>query len=119
MTADLDETPLDPAQLRLQARLRRLVLISGGTLGLGIFAVLIAIVYRVGMIPAAAVPATAVPGAPVRAAATILPAGARLVGTTADGNRIVLTYEVNGGTTVITVDPRSLAVTGRLDLKPE
>jgi hypothetical protein len=119
MTADLDETPLDPAQLRLQARLRRLVLISGGTLGLGIFAVLIAIVYRVGMIPAAAVPATAVPGAPVRAAATILPAGARLVGTNVDGNRIVLTYEVNGGTTVITVDPRSLAVTGRLDLKPE
>jgi len=114
MAADPDETPLDPAALRLQARLRRLILISGLTLGIGILAVLVAIVYRI-----AAVPTAAAPGHAIHAAASILPAGARLVGTSSDGSRVVLTYEHSGGTTLITIDPRSLAVTGRLDLKPE
>jgi hypothetical protein len=116
MIADPDETPLDPAALRIQARLRRLILISGLTLGVGIFAVLIAIVYRIATLPTAA---TTAPTATIRAAASVLPPGARLVGTNADGGRIVLTYEHPGGTTLVTVDPRSLAVTGRLDLKPE
>src|SRR5947209_12485455 len=102
MTANLDEVPLDPAQLRLQARLRRLILISGLTLGLGILAVFAAIIYRVGALPAA-LPAAA-PGQAVRAAAGILPAGAHLVGTSTDGSRVVLTYEHAGGTTLITVD---------------
>jgi hypothetical protein len=43
---DEDEPPLDPAMLRVQARLRRLVLFAGGTLGIGVVAVLIAIFYR-------------------------------------------------------------------------
>src|SRR6476620_4125668 len=116
MVADPADTPLDPAALRLQARLRRLILISGLTLGIGIFAVLIAIVYRIAAIPTTAPPAT---GAAIRAAASILPAGARLVGTNSDGYRIVLTYEHSGGTTLISIDSRNLAVTGRLDLKPE
>ena len=73
MTADLDETPLDPAQLRLQARLRRLMLISGGTLGLGILAVLIAIVYKIATIPAATAPPVRAPGAVPRAAAPYPP----------------------------------------------
>ena len=68
---------------------------------------------------AAAIPTAAVPGPAIHAAASILPAGARLVGTSSDGSRVVLTYEHAGGTTLITVDPRSLAVTGRLDLKSE
>jgi hypothetical protein len=117
MAADPDDAPLDPAQLRLQARLRRLILISGLTLGIGIFAVLIAIVYRIAMIPTAAAPLA--PAATLRAAAGVLPAGARLVGTNSDGYRVVLTYEHAAGTTLITIDPRNLAVSGRLDLKPE
>jgi len=68
MTADLDETPLDPAQLRLQARLRRLLLISGGTLALGILAVLIAVAYKVTAIPSASAPVAG--AAPIRAAAS-------------------------------------------------
>ncbi len=95
------------------------MLISAATLGAGILALIIAIAYRVATIPAAAVPQASSPGAPIRAATALLPPGARLVGTSADGSRIVLTYEATGGTTLITVDPRSLAVTGRLDLKPE
>src|ERR1700736_1184732 len=115
MAADPDETPLDPAALRLHARLRRLILISGLTLGIGILAVFAAIVYRI----AAGAPTVALRASAIHAAASILPAGARLVGTSSDGSRIVLTFEHTGGTTLITVDPRSLAVTGRLDLRPE
>ena len=117
MTADdLDEAPLDAAQLRLQARLRRLILISGLTLGIGIFAVLAAVIYRISAPPAAAPPS---PNALARATASILPAGAKLIGTNSDGYRVVLTYEHAGGTTLVTIDPRNLAITGRLDLKPE
>src|SRR5690606_41786542 len=44
--ADDDEKPLDPALIRIQARLRRMMLIAGLTLGLGILAVFGAILYR-------------------------------------------------------------------------
>lgn len=43
---DDDEPPLDPVLLRVQARLRRLMLFGGATLGIGIVAVLLAIFYR-------------------------------------------------------------------------
>src|SRR5688500_8666847 len=43
---DEDEPPLDPVLLRVQARLRRLMLFGGATLGIGIVAVLLAIFYR-------------------------------------------------------------------------
>ena len=56
MAAHTDELPLDPAALRLQARLKRLILISGLTLGIGILAVLVAIAYRITALPAAALP---------------------------------------------------------------
>ena len=113
MTVDPEDAPLDPAALRIQARLRRLILISGLTLGIGILAVLAAAIYRIMARPEAVPP---VPAATLRAAASILPAGARLIAANADGSRIVLTYEHTGGTSLITVDPRNLAVTGRLDL---
>ena len=109
---DTEEAPLDPAVLRVQARLRRLMLIAGLTLGLGIFAVLGAIVYKLTIFGNSPAPVAA-------PASATLPAGARLVSSTTAGDRIVLTYEHLGGTTLILVDPRSLAVVGRLDLKPE
>jgi hypothetical protein len=48
-----------------------------------------------------------------------IPADARLVASTVAGGRIVLTYDHFGGTIVIVVDPDTLQVVGRLDLKPE
>ena len=44
---DDDEKPLDPAMLRVQAKMRRLMLIAGLTLGLGILAVFGAILYKI------------------------------------------------------------------------
>jgi hypothetical protein len=48
-----------------------------------------------------------------------VPAGARLLSTTIGDGRIVLTYDVAGGTTLIFIDAASLKALGRLDLKAE
>ncbi|MEO8669085.1 MAG: fimbrial protein [Bauldia sp.] len=112
---DADEKPLDPAVARVQARLRRLLLIAGLTLGIGILAVFAGIIYRLSTFGDKA--QSAPPQATLAAEAAI-PAGARLVSSNLDGNRIVLTYEHAGGTTLILVDVRSLSIVGRLDLRP-
>jgi hypothetical protein len=111
---DAAEKPLDPAVLQVQQRLRRLMLIAGLTLGLGILAVLIAVVYR---ITAMGNGGGLVDGASAVAAASI-PAGSRLVSTTAANDRIVLTYEHLEGTTLIFVDPTTGQVINRLNLGP-
>jgi hypothetical protein len=185
---DEEEKPLDPAVARVQAKLQRLMLIAGLTLGIGILAVFLAIIYRItagddkvpiaaeetspkaiagaplaeppnGQAPAAsedspqqedsaediasdnpadataptALPPVAVapapraevggvaPGTPaaVLAVEASIPADARLIASTVAGGRIVLTYDHFGGTIVIVVDPDTLQVVGRLDLKPE
>jgi len=111
-----DEKPLDPAMARVQVKLRRLILISGLTLGAGVLAVFAAIIYRT----YTAIPA--VPLAPTVASARLtvtdmgLPADARLVSTAVDGARIVLTYAHSAGNTLIFVDERRLTVLGRLEL---
>jgi hypothetical protein len=113
---EAEDKPLDPAVLRVQARLRRLMLIAGLTLGLGLLAVFAAIVYRIGGLGQKG------PAAPAEAARFVeatIPAGARLLSTTAAGDRIVLTYEHPGGTILVVVDARNLAVVGRIELKPE
>ena len=109
---DADEKPLDPAIARVQARLRRLLLIAALTLGIGLVAVFVGIIYRLSG-----------PGdkslEPTRAAGeAAYPEGSRLVSTTAAGDRVVLTYEHAGGTTLVFINARSQAVVGRLDLKP-
>jgi hypothetical protein len=111
---DAAEKPLDPAVLQVQQRLRRLMLIAGLTLGIGILAVLIAVVYRITAMGNRGSPAT---GTPAVAAASI-PTGSRLVSTTAAGDRIVLTYEHPEGTTLIFVDAATGQAVGRLNLSP-
>jgi type IV secretory pathway VirB10-like protein len=161
---DAEEKPLDPAVARVQARLQRLMLIAGSTLGLGILAVFLAIIYRITasddktpiapgaevpvvtapeaapapMSPPPAAPVVALPPLPpeapaqaetgsvaegteaaMLAAEATVPADARLVASTVAGGRIVLTYDHFAGTMVILVDPSTLRIVGRLDLKPE
>jgi hypothetical protein len=157
---DAEEKPLDPAVARVQARLQRLMLIAGSTLGLGILAVFLAIIYRITasddktpVAPGAEVPVVtapaeaAAPASPpvvslpplpaevpaqaeagsvpegaesaMLAAEATVPADARLVASTVAGGRIVLTYDHFAGTIVILVDPSTLKVVGRLDLRPE
>lgn len=51
-----DEKPLDPAVAAVEKRVRRLMLIAGLTLGLGIFTVLAAILYRIAVYDATSAP---------------------------------------------------------------
>ena len=116
-----EEKPLDPAVERVQRRLRRLILISGLTLGLGMFAVLLAIVYRLMIYEPKARPAI-VAGAAVptlKRSDLGLPDGARLVATALDGDRLALTYEAASGTLVIVLDLRSKAMVDRLAIAGE
>src|SRR5262245_14701388 len=105
---DDDEKPLDPAMLRVQAKLRRLLLVSGLTLGLGLLAVFAAILYRTFTL-APTVP-IALPAASARLtlAELGLPPDARLLSSAPDGTRIMLTYAHSGGNTLIFIDERRL-----------
>lgn len=117
-----DEKPLDPAVERLQRRMRRLILISGLTLGVGILAVFLAIVYKLMTYepkgrPAAIAQGSAVPT--LKRADLGIPADARLAGTALDGDRLALTYEAAGGATVIIFDLPSMTVVDRLTVRDE
>ena len=81
-----DDAPLDPTLVRVQARLRRLMLIAGLTLGLGILAVLGAMLYRINGLGTTPKPIASAAAVPVDLAATGLPADARLISSALDGD---------------------------------
>ncbi len=119
---DNPEKPIDPAVLRIQRRLRRLMLISGLTLGVGIVAVFIAILYRINNDDASRVLAQAaraqnqVSEQALTLSEMGLPADARLISTALNGNRLVLTYAHSAGNTLVFLDANLLTMTGKLEL---
>jgi hypothetical protein len=114
---DDEEKPLDPTLLRVQARLRRLMLIAGLTLGIGILAVLGAMLYRINGPGTTAKPLPAGAAVSVDLAAAGLPPDAKLVSSALDGNRLALTYEDATGSEVLIVDVKSATVIGRMILR--
>ncbi|MHA1189982.1 MAG: fimbrial protein [Alphaproteobacteria bacterium] len=94
------EPPLDPAVERVRRKLARLMVGSIGVMVLGLIAVFAAIVYKVGASDqvadessqagsdAAGIPLTPAAGAPE--GRFTLPAGARIVETDLDGNRVLI-----------------------------
>jgi hypothetical protein len=112
-----DEKPLDPAVIQVQQRIRRLMMISGLTLGLGLFAVFMAILYRIFTYEGTATPVPVVEGAAiptVTRTALGLPADARLLSTALDGERLALTFEDEAGTTIVVFDTGRMTVLSRL-----
>ena len=111
-----DETdkPLDAAQLRLQARLTRLLLWSGGIMVLGLVAVFAAILYRVNRPEARP---TLDPSRPPVSDTIALPPGGRVVASRLDGTTLVITVEHPGGGTIVLVDALTLKAMRRLDLQ--
>lgn len=109
---------------RVRRKLARLMLVAGLTLGLGLFAVFGAILYRIAVLDDKA-PDEA--GAPAGIAGEALvdvempgaPAGARLVAIAPDGPRVVLAYERDGATILVTLDRASGRIVGRVTLTPE
>lgn len=109
---DDTDTPLDAAQLRLQARLKRLLFWSSGVMVLGLVAVFAVIFYRV----------MRTEGKPVVAfdrpliAELPLPEEARVAETRLDGNRLLVTLTGPKGASILIVDIETMKVIRRLDL---
>jgi hypothetical protein len=109
-----DDDDLDPAAARMVAKVRGLMLIAGLTTMVAIAAVLGVIGYRVFTLQGSG---TTSPGMPADVLAA-LPKGARVVSTTAAGDRIVVTVEIGGQVEIRTFDLHNLKPVGRLRLTP-
>ena len=107
-----DEQPLTPAQTRMVARVRWLMLVSGFATLLGITVVLGVVGYR--MFRSAG---TATAGASDVIA--LLPKGAKIVSTAAAGDALIVTIELGGATEVRSFDARTLAPLARLRFATE
>jgi len=103
-----EEKPLDPAQARIVAKVRWLMLISGFATVLGIAVVIGVIGYRVFRSEGS-----------TSDVVTLLPKGARIVATAVAGDYVVVTLDVNGATEIRSFDARSLRPAGRLRFATE
>ena len=99
-----------PEQAAMIARVRRMMLIAGLTTAVGVGALLIVIGYRLfrteGSAPAVDITA-------------VLPKGARIVATSAAGDRLAVTLDIGGITEIRTFDARTLRTVGRLKFANE
>ena len=117
-----DEKPLDPDVVRVQQKLRRLMMISGLTLGLGLLAVFMAILYRIFTYGGSGTPVPVVEGAAIPTVTRTvlgLPPDSRLVSTALDGERIALTFADAGGATIVVFDLDRMSVASRLRVAGE
>jgi len=102
--------------------MRRLMLIAGLTLGIGILAVFGGIVYRLSLTQPGRTPAPLPKDGAVSTtslSALGLPPDARIVSSALDGDTLALTYADGGGTTVIVFHMPEMAVVGRLHVTAE
>ena len=95
-----------PEQAALFARVRRMMLIAGLTTALAVAAVLIAIGYRLFHAEGSAAATTDI--------TATLPKGARIVSTSAAGDRLVVTLDIGGTTEIRTFDAKTLKPAGKL-----
>ena len=106
-----DDEPLDPAAERLRRKLARLLFVSGGIMMLGLIAVFAAIVYKATAREEGTGRLSA--GSPIEANIA-LPPGYKIVATSLDGNRALLTLAApDGSTSLLLVDLASGATVGR------
>ena len=113
MTQPDDEEPLSPAQVRIVARVRWLMLISGFATVLGIAVVLGVVGYRMfgsaGSIPAGGSDVTA-----------LLPKGARILTTATAGDTLIVTIvDTSGATEIRSFDAKTLRPLARLRFATE
>lgn len=98
-------------------------MIGGLTLGLGIAAVLAAMVYRITTDDSTDTPAPVATGEAAVGSLTLVDAGlspeARLVSTALDGDRLALSFADGGNTVIVVVDATSMRMIGRLVVRPD
>jgi hypothetical protein len=99
----------DPAQAQLIARMRRMMIISGATTVLAILIIVGVIGYRV---------FNGVGSAPPDMT-TLLPKGAKIIGTAVTGDRVAVIVDISGSVELRTFDLRTLQPAGRLKFATE
>ena len=104
-----DDKPLDPAQARIVAKARWLMLLSAFATVLGIAVVIGVVAYRLFRTDATVSADTT----------ALLPKGARIVQTGVAGDAVVITIEVAGATEIRSFDARTLRPLGRLRFATE
>ncbi len=110
---DPDGKPLDPQAQAVVDRVRRMSMLSGFATLLGIAVVIVVIGWKVSRSGDNAPPAK-----PVDVMA-MLPKGARIIAAQTAGDKLVVTFDVNGAFEVRTFDTRTLQQTGRLRFAEE
>jgi hypothetical protein len=104
------DKPLDPAAVRVIARVRWLMLISGATTLVAIAAVVGVIGYRIYRSGGSAAPPEVT---------ALLPKDARIISTGVGQDRIAVTIETGGAVEIRTFDLLTLRPTGRLRFTAE
>lgn len=102
-----EDQPLDPAIERVRVRLKMLMLIAMGTLGLGLAAVVFAIVYKINHGDG-----RSATGAPWQSVIEVASKGT-IVSTSLDGDRVAFLIEGPEGRILEVHDARSGALVGR------
>jgi len=108
---DPDGKPLDPSAQAVVDRVRRMSMISGSAMMIGIAVIIGVIGYRLFRSEGSAPVKTEV--------VSMLPKGAKVISTAVAGDRVVVTVEVGGTTEIRTFDARSLQPAGRLRFASE
>jgi hypothetical protein len=98
-----DEKPLDPAQAKIVAKVRWLMLISG-------FATVLGIAVVIGVISTRLMRG----GDTTSDVTALIPKGAKIVQTAVAGDYVVVTLDIGGSTEVRSFDARTLRQVGRL-----
>lgn len=98
-----DEKPLDPAQAKIVAKVRWLMLLSG-------LATVIGIAVVVGVIGVKLFRG----GTTASDVTALIPKGAKIVQTTVAGDYVVVTFDIGGTTEIRSFEARTLRQVGRL-----
>ena len=103
---DPDGKPLDPSAQAVVDRVRRMSMLSGSAMMIGIAVIIGVIGYRLFRDDA---------GGPVNVdVVSMLPRGAKVTATQVAGDRVVVTLDVGGTIEIRTFDARTLQPAGRL-----
>ncbi len=106
------EAPLDPATANIQRKLRILILIGSLTMAVGLIAVFSAILYRTVKSERVVLPVWA-------SGEMLIGSKSRVIGSSLDGDRAILTIDTPQGSEIMTLDLRTLTVISRVKLVPE
>jgi hypothetical protein len=118
MQDDLDaEKPLDPAVVRVQQRLQRMMLWSRGIMLVGFAALFGVIFYKFYWTRQTPPVADALPITPGQAATVTLPMpeGGHITNSHAEGNRLVVTIDAPKAESVLVIDLETMQTLRRLD----